>query len=222
MPFIPQDLEAVIFDMDGVLIDSEVLYQKAAMDAAKALGFPMSAEVQLQTVGLAADATEVLLREIMGEEFPFEEYNINLRQVLATQMMAHVPVKPGVRELLSLLNELEIPTAVATSTGYEAAHHHLNRADLSPHFAAIVTRDDVDNGKPHPEPYLTAAEWLEVEPENCLALEDSHNGVRAAHGAGMQTIMVPDMLSPTDEMRALTIAIMDDLHLVRHHFEKPA
>ncbi len=222
MPFIPHALEAVIFDMDGVLIDSEVLYQKAAMDAAKALGFPMSAEVQLQTVGLAADTTEILLREIMGEEFPFEEYNTNLRQVLATQLMTHVPVKPGVRELLTLLNELEIPTAVATSTGHEAAHHHLNRADLSPHFAAIVTRDDVDNGKPHPEPYLTAAEWLEVEPENCLALEDSHNGVRAAHGAGMQTIMVPDLLVATEEMRALTIAIMDDLHLVRRHFEVPS
>ena len=219
MPFSPQNLQAVIFDMDGLLIDSEILYQKAAIDSARALGFPMSAEVQLLTVGLGADAAEVLLREIMGSEFPFEEYDTNLRAVLARQLMAHVPVKPGVRELLTLLDDLEIPTGVATSTGFEAAHHHLNRADLAPHFATIVTRDDVDNGKPHPEPYLLAAQRLEVEPENCLALEDSHNGVRSAHGAGMQTIMVPDMLQPNDEMAALTIAVMDDLHAVRRHFE---
>jgi HAD superfamily hydrolase (TIGR01509 family) len=219
MPFNPDDLHAVIFDMDGILIDSEILYQKAAMNAAKELGFPLSRELQLRTVGLAGDATEHLLRTEMGEEFPFEEYNINLRQVLATQLMAHVPVKPGVRELLGFLNSHEIPTAVATSTGHEAAHHHLNRADLAQHFDTIITRDDVDNGKPHPEPYLLAAERLEVEPENCLALEDSHNGVRSAHGAGMQTIMVPDLLPATDEMRLMTIAIMDDLHLVRARFE---
>ncbi len=218
MPFDPKNIEAVVFDMDGLLIDSEVLYQKAALQSARALGFTMDKNLQLQTVGLPSDETEILLRREMGPEFPFEEYDYNLREWLGAQLMAHVPVKPGVRELLSLLEQLEIPAAVATSTGREAANHHLSRADLAPHFETIVTRDDVENGKPHPEPFLLAAERLEVEPENCLALEDSHNGVRSAHGAGMQTIMVPDMLGPTDEMRALAISIVKDLHKVRAIF----
>jgi len=219
MPFDPDQLKAVIFDMDGVLIDSEVLYQKAAINSARALGFELRSELLLLTVGTTGDRTEQIIKEGMGEDFPFAEYDYNLRQWLAARMMAHVPVKPGVRELLCLLNEREIPLAVATSTGEEAAHHHLNRSDLAPHFDAIITRDDVVNGKPHPEPYLLAAERLEVEPELCLAIEDSHNGVRSAFAAGMQTIMVPDMLAATKEIRAMCIAVMDDLHAVKKRFE---
>jgi len=219
MPFDPSQLQGVIFDMDGVLIDSEVLYQKAAIDAAKALGFELSEELLLLTVGTAADRTEQIIKQGMGENFPFAEYDYNLRQWLAAQMMAHVPVKPGVRQLLTLLNDREIPLAVATSTGEEATHHHLNRSDLAPHFDAIITRDDVTYGKPHPEPYLLAAQRLEVEPEFCLAIEDSYNGVRSAHAAGMQTIMVPDMLAANAEIAGMCVAVMDNLYAVKKCFE---
>jgi len=219
MPFEPSELHAVVFDMDGVLIDSEILYQKAAIGAARALGFELSRELQLSTVGTSGDKIERIIRDAMGPNFPYEEYDHDLRHTLAAQMMAHVPLKPGVREILSLLNEMEIPLAVATSSAQETAHHHLTRSDLATHFAAIVTRNDVENAKPHPEPYLLAAERLEVEPQNCLALEDSHNGVRSAHAAGMQTIMVPDLLPVTREISALCIAVMADLHAVRKRFE---
>ncbi len=219
MPFDPDQLQAVVFDMDGVLIDSEALYQKAAIEAAGALGFELGRELQLSTVGTSGDKIERIIREGMGPDFPYEEYDYNLRRWLAAQMMAHVPLKPGVREILSLLNEMEIPLAVATSSARETAHHHLMRSDLAPHFAAIVTRNDVENAKPHPEPYLLAAERLEVEPEYCLALEDSHNGVRSAHAAGLQTVMVPDLLPVTEEISALCIAVMADLHAVRERFE---
>ncbi|VAW20725.1 hypothetical protein MNBD_ALPHA12-2147 [hydrothermal vent metagenome] len=219
MPFDPNLLQGIVFDMDGVLIDSEVLYQKAAIDAARALGFELSKQLLLLTVGTPADVTEKIIKQGMGDDFPFAEYDYNLRQWLAGQMMAHVPVKPGVRELLSRLNELEIPLAVATSTGEEAAHHHLSRSDLAPHFDHIITRDDVIYGKPHPEPYLLASEKLEADPEFCLAIEDSYNGVRSAHAAGMQTIMVPDMLAATEEISAMCIAVMNDLHELKKHFE---
>lgn len=220
MPFNPDDLHAVIFDMDGVLIDSEKLYKKFAVEAFKELGFVLSDELHLSTVGVPGPAGEALIRAGMGESFPFEEFDHIWRGKMAVQMMAHVPLKPGVRELLTLLDELEIPTAVATSSSHESAEHHLTRADLLQHFAVLVTGDDVDNGKPHPEPFLLAAERLEVEPEDCLALEDSYNGVRSAHGAGMQTIMIPDLLTATDEMDALTIAIMKDLHVVKGCFKR--
>ncbi len=218
MPFDPDKLEGVVFDMDGVLIDSEVLYQKAAIKSAGELGFELSTELLLLTVGTPADVTEQIIKQGMGDDFPFAEYDHNLRQWLASQMMAHVPVKPGVRQLLTRLNELEIPLAVATSTGEEAAHHHLIRSDLAPHFEHIITRDDVINGKPHPEPYLLATERLEVEPEFCLAIEDSYNGVRSAHAAGMQTIMVPDLLPATKEIAALCIAVINDLDQLKKRF----
>ncbi len=219
MPFNPEDLQAVVFDMDGILIDSEVLYKKFAVETFKDLGFSLSDELHLSTVGIPGPDGEALVRAAMGETFPYDEFDHIWRSKVAAAMMEHVPLKPGVREFLTLLDELEIPTAVATSSTHETAHHHLTRADLLHHFSALVTGDQVDNGKPHPEPFLLAAERLEVEPENCLALEDSHNGVRAAHGAGMQTIMVPDLLVATPEMKQLTIAVMDDLSMVKNVFE---
>ena len=126
-----------------------------------------------------------------------------------------VPVKPGALELVQELRERNIPTAVATSSRNPHATHHLTAAGLLHLFQTIVTRDDVVNPKPHPEPYLTAARRLGVDPLHCLALEDSHAGVHAAHAAGMQTIMVPDLVHPSDEIRALGIAVMESLDHVR-------
>ncbi len=220
MPFIPEKIEAVVFDMDGVLIDSEGLYRQHALETARDLGFVMSEELHLSTVGLPGPAGEEVIRAALGESFPFEEFDHVWRSRVAAALMVEVPVKPGVRELLAVLEKHDIPVAVATSSNAQAAEHHLSRADLIAHFSAIVSGDDVDNGKPHPEPFLLAAERLEVEPENCLALEDSYNGVRSAHGAGMQTIMVPDLLPPTREMQALAIAVLDNLHPVRERFEE--
>ena len=220
MPFSPDDLQAVVFDMDGVLIDSEVLYKKHARETFKDLGYELTDALHLSTVGLPGPDGEKLIRAAMGDDFPMEEFDAIWRDRVAAAMMDHVPLKPGVREILTLLDELEIPTAVATSSSYEAANHHLQRADLLQHFSALVTGDQVENGKPHPEPFLLAAERLEVDPELCLAVEDSHNGIRAAHAAGMQTIMVPDLLAATPEMEELSIAVMKNLFDVIGRFEQ--
>ncbi len=219
MPFLPDRLHAVVFDMDGVLIDSEALYQKSAIAAAKEFGFLFSEQLHRSIIGLPQEIGDSKIREAMGPEFPFEKYNHRYSQILAAEFQRDIPVKSGVLELLALLITLDIPTAVATSTCRDLANDHLSRAELSPYFSAIVTRDDVSRGKPDPEPYLLAAKTLNVDPKYCLALEDSHNGVRSAHGAGMQTIMVPDMLPATEEISCLCIAVMDNLHQVREHFE---
>jgi beta-phosphoglucomutase-like phosphatase (HAD superfamily) len=107
------------------------------------------------------------------------------------------------------------PRAVATSSGRARAEHHLWIAGIYRDFDAVVTCDDLERGKPHPDIYLCAAKRLGVPAARCLALEKSHNGVRAAHGAGMQVVMVPDLLGPTDEMRAKCEAVVPDLHAVR-------
>jgi beta-phosphoglucomutase-like phosphatase (HAD superfamily) len=110
---------------------------------------------------------------------------------------------------------MNIPRAVATSSGHGAVERQLGPAGLIPRFQAIVAAGDYARGKPHPDPFLAAAARLDVDPTDCLALEDSHNGVRAAHAAGMMTIMVPDLLEATDEIGALCVAVARSLHDVR-------
>jgi beta-phosphoglucomutase-like phosphatase (HAD superfamily) len=113
------------------------------------------------------------------------------------------------------LDAAGLPRAIATSSSLESVHASLGPHSLVDRFDALITRDVQTRGKPHPEPFLKAAEALGVDPADCLALEDSHNGVRAAAAAGMMTIMVPDMLDPTEEMQSLCVRIARDLHEVR-------
>jgi len=124
-----------------------------------------------------------------------------------------------VLELLDHLDAAGLPRAIATSSRHVDVSHHLATHALGERFHAIVAQGDYARGKPHPDPYLTAAERLGVDPAACLALEDSHNGVRAAHAAGMMTIMVPDLLDPTEEMQTLCVRIARDLHEVRELLE---
>jgi HAD superfamily hydrolase (TIGR01509 family) len=123
-------------------------------------------------------------------------------------------LKAGVVELLDFLDEAGLPRAIATSSRHEDVQFNLGAQGLLDRFETIIARGDYSRGKPYPEPFLKAAERLSVAPESCVALEDSYNGVRAAAGAGMMTIMVPDLLPPTAEMEGLCVSIVDDLHKV--------
>ena len=124
-------------------------------------------------------------------------------------------LKAGVVELLDWLDAQTIPRAIATSSQHQYVHRNLAKHGLTGRFNVIVAHGDCEFGKPHPAPFLTAAHRLNVDPTCCLALEDSFNGVRSASAAGMMTVMVPDLLEPTDDIRALCVAIAADLHHVR-------
>lgn len=207
--------QAVIFDMDGTILDTENVFRTIVFEVCTELGFEMTDAVHMAMVGGSHENTNRLLVESYGVTFPYALFDERCRVIMRERSHGGVPVKRGARELIGELRERGIPTAVATSSRNPHAQHHLGAAGLLDLFETVVTRDDVVNPKPHPEPYLTAARRLGVDPLHCLALEDSHSGVRAAHAAGMQTVMVPDLVHPNDDIRALGIAVMESLDHVR-------
>ncbi|WP_445503343.1 HAD family hydrolase [Microvirga sp. G4-2] len=207
---------AVVFDMDGLLLDTEVLYREVMAEACSELGHEMAVEFHSHLIGVPKDRGAQILLGHFGPDFPLAVFHERTAAAFAARCENAIPVKKGAYELLRELGRRNIPAAVATSTHREAALDHLQKAGLLNLLATVVTRDDVEHGKPHPESFLTAARRLEVDPSTCWALEDSHNGVRAAHAAGMATIMIPDLLEPTEEISKLCATILPSLmHVLR-------
>ena len=212
---LPYPPSAVVFDMDGLLFDTEVLYQEAIMAAAVEGGHDTSSGVFVSAIGRTWDQTRAMLREHFGATFRDEEFIAALARTFDEMALTRLAMKPGVVELLDVLDELQMPRAIATSTAHHRVQSHLAAHNLVGRFHAIVGHGDYAASKPAPDPFLKAAERLGVEPRLCLALEDSHNGVRSAAAAGMMTIMVPDLLEPTEEICALCVLVARDLHEVR-------
>lgn len=198
-----QPVEAVIFDMDGLLLDTEVIYRSAIFAACRHQGREMTPDLHLSLIGTPRELGDRLLTTHFGGDFDLEAYHLSCREEFEGNCASGVPRKPGARELLQYLKERSIPIGVATSTAGPIALDRLDRAGVVDFFDVIIGRTDVTNGKPHPETYLKAARNLGAAPGRCIALEDSHNGVRAASAAGMFTIMIPDLLKPTPEIRDL-------------------
>lgn len=205
---------ALLLDMDGLLIDTERLYLEVNALAAAELGYALTPETNLGMVGVAIDGCRRLLADVHGPAFPFERFRDLGYALMEARMADGVPVKPGAVELVAWAKGAGLPVAVATSTRRGRAEHHLARVDLLHRLDALVTRDDVVEAKPAPEPYLTAAARLGVVPAAALALEDSANGVRSAAAAGVPVVMVPDVLAPTAELRRLALGVAPDLHHV--------
>ncbi len=219
---LPRIVRAVVFDMDGLLVDSETVIFRAMERASSDIGRKMPFAVFQQMVGLQDADSDRIVAAHFGEGFDLQAWSDAVRAHALEEMEAGVALKAGVEEILEFLAVAKIPCAIATSSGRKAVERSLGRRGLTARFGAIISRELQTKGKPHPQPFLKAAEALGIDPTDCLALEDSHNGVRAASAAGMMTIMVPDMLDPTEEMETLTIRIAHDLHEVRELLEAQA
>ncbi|HEY8616959.1 HAD family phosphatase [Phenylobacterium sp.] len=212
---LPRPVKAVVFDMDGLLVDTEAVYCEALTLTAAEMGFELPTEVLHRMIGHAWAGSAVVLREHFGQDFDTDALREQSTRKFYEIAEAEVALKAGVTEILDELDRLGLPRAIATSSRRHDVEHHMSAHGLLDRFHAVLANGDYPKPKPDPSPYLTAAAALGVAPEDCLALEDSHNGVRAAAGAGMMTIMVPDLLHPTEEMHALCVRIARDLHEVR-------
>ena len=209
------NIDAVIFDLDGLILDSERPIRQAVMDVVTALGFEMSEAFYATLIGVPGPECDALIRAYFGAGFPFEAYFESSNARIAEALAGGIALKAGAREILQHLKQQTTPLGLATSSSRRYVERQLQTNDLAPFFDTVATRDDVSRGKPHPDLFLKAAADLNIAPQHCLVLEDSYNGVRAARAAGCPAIMVPDLLEPTDEMRALCLMVAADLHEVR-------
>lgn len=208
---IPRPLEAVVCDMDGLLLDSEAAHWQTMRDAAADLGLVFPDQLFLRTVGVDRPHNRALIQAEMGPDFPLDRFYEDSDARFETLIREGLPLRPGAIELFDVLDQFGLPRAVATSTSAPWAQERLHYAGLLDRIDVIVTLHDVAHAKPAPDPYLLALTRLGAKPGQSLALEDSHNGIRAASSAGLATIMVPDLLPPTEETDRLVVATLASL-----------
>lgn len=206
---------AFIFDMDGLMLDSEPLYQAAWQAAAHELGYQLDAELYLSLVGRSSDEADRTFRQVFGETFPTEQFNRLWDEQWQNLLTAQgVALKPGLLSLLSWIEQQHIPKGVGTSSNAAEAEQCLSLAGIRDRFSILVTVDHVAHGKPEPDIFLAAAKELGQAPDQCWVLEDSNAGVQAAAAAGMPVIMVPDLQVPTVAAKATAAQIFPSLHEV--------
>ncbi len=196
--------KAVLFDMDGLIFDTERLFMEQLAVVMREYGYRLTREIYCNTLGMGGR----LLRDYMcgqfGENYPFEEISeITVKRVEAVADTVGFMVKPGICELLGYLMEKKIFCAVASSTHTDRVERYLEQAGLLGYFSAVIGGEMVERSKPFPDIFLLACERAESEPGDCIVLEDSENGVRAAHQAGCKVICVPDLKPPSEEILLL-------------------
>ncbi len=203
---------AVVFDMDGLLLDSERIVLDGFLHACRAHGLPPDPAAYHRCIGTTVARTREILIEDYGPDFPYDAIVASWDEYCDEHLVHRPPpLKPGAREVLERVRRHAIPCALATSTWDPEASKRLESVGLDEFFAVRVTGDRVARGKPDPEPYRTATALLGVEPARAWALEDSAHGVRSALGAGLRVFQIPDLVAPDPATLALGHRVLDTL-----------
>lgn len=205
-------IQGAVFDMDGLMIDTEKLYLLYWKQAAADFGYNMQDEHVFAIRSLARKYSIPKLKGFFGEDFPTEKVRERRTQLINSHIEKYgIEVKKGLFELLDFLKDQNIKIAVATATQRDRTLLYLSKINALSRFDAIICGDMVTNGKPDPEIYLTASAALGLQPEQCAAYEDSPNGIKSAYSAGCQTIMIPDMTMPDSEIIPMISAVYESL-----------
>lgn len=206
-------LGAVLFDMDGLMIDSERISQQAWERALAEQGYTLTPEAYYSVIGLTVPRALETFGKLFGPSAPLTDIYQRKQEYAETMMTRDgIGVQPGLLELLDCLDGQRLPRAVASSTARLMLDRKLAMTGLAQRFAITVAGDEVKHGKPAPDIFLAAAERLGVSPAQCVVLEDSDSGIKAAHAAGMLAVMVPDLKPPSEESRQLAYRVFGSLH----------
>lgn len=205
-------IKALVFDMDGLLLDSERIVQRSWNEAGELIGIPGIGNQIYHTLGMNRSARNAYFKQVFGPDFHQEAFNQKASECFFRIVETEgLPVKKGAKELLQYAKEKGYKTAVATSSSKAYATGVLKDAGLYRYFDGAVFGDMVEHAKPDPEIYLKACESIKANPKECLALEDAPAGVRSAHSAGLKVIVVPDLVQPTEDILSLVLKKCDSL-----------
>ena len=215
-----REYQAVVFDMDGVIFDSERAIQECWDMIGEKYDIPDARETCLMTLGVNMTEVVRIFKARYGQKFPFEKYSEEVNRLYWEKFDdGRLPMKPGVVELLEYLKQSGKKIALASSTYREKVMREIQAAGLQLYFDELICGDMVERSKPDPDIYLKACAALSVNPSEAYAIEDSYNGIRSASRAGLHPIMVPDIKGPTEEMKTLTEVILPSLHDVLEYLK---
>lgn len=211
-------VQACIFDMDGVLLDSERFLRDIVVSVSEELGYTISDEVYLACVGRNERDVRTILEERVSKDFPHDEVITRVHARAEALLTSDGwPLKPGVVEALQTIVDKDLRLCVATSTAQALAHERLTSANIRHFFEHISGGDEVARGKPAPDIFLLAASRLKLPPADCVVIEDSEYGAQGAITARMQCVMVPDLKIPPEWIRPQLLGVFDDLESATHH-----
>ena len=205
-------IRGILFDMDGLVLDSEALYTRFWREAANALGYPMTVEQSWGMRSLGKKLGQPYLESLFGPGIDYSTVRSKRIELMDAYVAEHgIAVKPGIYELLDYMDENSIPGAITSSSPMEFIQRHLSNANLLHRFRKLCSGHAIPNGKPAPDIYLLGAEELGFKPEECLALEDSPTGILSGYRAGCLPVMIPDLDQPGEDTQKLLFAKADSL-----------
>lgn len=198
-----------IFDMDGLIFDTERLFMETRAQVMKRYGYKHREEDYIKTIGTAGETLNSILLELYGPEYPAERISQETRDKIRAELPQEGPkIKTGIVELLDFFEEREVTCCVASSSNRSVIENYLTRSKLDRYFSWIISGQDVRKSKPEPDIFLKACTHFSVEPASALVLEDSVNGIQAAYNAQIPVICIPDLVMPSREMTLKTVAVL--------------